>query len=217
MANWPWAMIGACIAGVVLLVTLWVNLVRPWRHRRALRYPCNAFFNIRELQGGNLNHFVRDDSAHRVKELVLPSNSVVEIEIAYEPTVNFHAVNTVFVIDGDPDCKPVAVERHTRFIAERTGKARWIPSVDESEFIDVEGNYHYRSRAQPRSIGSYYTTGLRLQTKKAGIYKVWLEFLTNDVYGSANDLEIRVEDKPHTRMRCVLHWKCWVRPSSMRG
>lgn len=208
-------MIGALTASAVLLVTLWVNFVRPVLRHRRLRCPVDAYFHIRELDHGPVSYALQDDQAHSVRELVLPSNSVVDIEIAYVPKINFHVEETVFGIDGDEASKPLPLERHTKFIAAGKGKSHWSPGVDDSELIDYKGNYHFKPRTPKRSIGSCYTTGFKVKTQQAGTYNVWLGFLTDEFDGNVK-LKIIVEDKPHTRMRCINHgYGCNVRPLTL--
>src|SRR5437879_1168995 len=122
MEQWHWPMVSAVVGTTVLLVALWVNFARPAIRRHRLRRPCRPYFVVRELEHGTLDYIIQDDDAHRVTELVLPSNSVVDIEIAYDPLISFHVEETVLGIDGNLDSKPLPLERHTRFITEGKGK-----------------------------------------------------------------------------------------------
>src|SRR6185503_5021822 len=71
--HWPWSMIGAAIAFVVLCVTVLVNIVRPILRRKHLAMPADVYFHIRGIQDGEpLGYVVQDTEGHSVKELSLP-------------------------------------------------------------------------------------------------------------------------------------------------
>lgn len=207
-----WEVLAAAAAVAVLLLSAWTEIIDPMRRRRALKRPCRAFFHINEYRLGDLGYVVQDDEAHNVKEIVLPSNSEVEVEVAYCPTIPFRVHRSVFGVDGDPNDKPLPLERFTRFVAEGKGKAHWIPGVDPTDSIDRWGNYHYDSQIPGRAVDSWYTMGFKLKTQSAGVYKAWIGFLTDEVDGNGL-LSIRVEDSPRTRMTCSSHRACKVRPS----
>lgn len=199
-----WEVLAAITSVVILGLYVTVEMVAPMWRRRKLKTPCNASFHIRELQKRVLDYAMQDDTAHNVMELVLPSNSLVEIEVSYYPIINFHVDETAFGCEGDFDSKPVIEEPIAPFVAK--GELPLAPG-----YWDRQGYYHYFSRSPGRSVGSCYTKGFKLRTKKAGVYRVMLGFLTDEIDGSAY-LQIRVEDKPSTRMRCVEHWGCYVNP-----
>ena len=176
----------------------------PWRRRRLLKRPCHAYFHIREREKGNLKYLVQDDVAHNLKEIVLPSNSTVEVEVAYVPHIAFRVHETVFECRGNDNIKP-RVEGVVRAFVEKGN----LPEA--TQYWNRHGGFHISSRYPGRSMGSCYTMSFMIKTKDAGIYPTWLGFLTDEVDGEAVDLVIRVEDKPSTRMRCVLHKDCRLR------
>jgi len=199
-----WEVLAGITAAAVFAISIYAEFVRPQIRKHKLKSPCRAYFHIRELGLGALNHMVQDDRAHNVKELVLPSNSLVEIEIAYVPLIEFRVEETVFGCEGQLDSKPIVEEPITPFVAK--GELPASPN-----YWDRNGYYHYRSPNTGRSIGSCYTKGFKLKTQRAGTYKVMLGFMTNEIDGSAW-LYIKVEDKPKTRMRCIEHRDCHVHP-----
>ncbi len=200
-----WEVLAAVAAVAVLGLSLWETVVAPWMRRRNLKHPCNAYFHIRELNKGALDYAIQDDKAHNVKELVLPSNSIVEIEVAYYPTIAFHVDETVFECEGDIESKPIVESAIAPFVLKGN-----FPAV--TEYWNRHGGYHYSSRYSGRAVNSCYTKGFKLQTKKPGVYKAWIGFLTDQIDGDAKDLTIRVEDNPSTRMKCTIHWGCKIRP-----
>ncbi|HWA39591.1 MAG TPA: hypothetical protein VG873_17185 [Burkholderiales bacterium] len=211
--DWPWPLIGGLLSLTVLLVGLWVNFGRPEVRRAALRTPARAYFHVPELDLGDIGYAIQDEQAHNVKELVLPSNSLVNIEVAYYPTIHFNVKELIFISEGMMDEKPLPTERFTSFV--KVGKNHWIPGIDETDYIDRKGNYHVRSDAS-RDVGSCYVLGLKLRTQKAGLYKVIVSWMTDEIEGNATDLSIRVEDTPQTRMRCSEHNGCWIRSAKPR-
>lgn len=202
----PWDKYGALLTIVVIVLYIVAEFLLPWNRRRKLHNPCNAYFHIRQLGLGKLSYALQDDDAHKVKALVLPSNSVVDIEVAYVPRVNFKVEETCFGFEGDPDSKPAIEGPIDLFVAK--GK---LPAAED--YWDRNGYYHYRPPKTGRSLGSCYTKGFRVQTKEPGVYKAFLGFLTDEIDGNVDDLQIVVEEKPATRMRCIEHWGCQVRPT----
>jgi hypothetical protein len=210
MTEGPWAIAGAVAAIVVLGITGYDIFVRPIWRRFRLRNPCEVHFAIRPLQQATLDYIFQDDQGHRVKELVVPANQLVEIEIGYEPKIAFYEAELIFGCDGDDATKPFATECINRLIA--VGKSHWIPGEDEGHWRDRHKCYHVL-RNKPRAVGTHIAVGFMLQTGAPGTYPANVSFLTNEMDRTVS-LKIRVEDKPHTRMRCHEkgHLGCYVRP-----
>lgn len=206
--SWDWQKAGAIAAFTVLAIAIWVNFVAPRLRNRQLRHPCKAYFHIRELAKGKLSYVLQDDDAHHVKELVLPAFSVVEIEITYSPIIPFNVEETVFECGGDYESKPIVEEPLAPFVAKGE-----IPQG--VSYWNRHGGYHYSSRYGGRAVGSWYVKGFKLRTKAPGTYKAWIGFLTDEIDGDATDLAIKVEDKLVTRMNCVLHRWCKLRPCTL--
>jgi hypothetical protein len=204
-----WQKVAAIAAVVVLLISVWSNFFSPRIRRWRLKRPCKAYFHVREHAKGDLGYLVQDDEAHQLKEIVLPSDSIVELEVSYTPKVPFYVEETVFECAGGEDEKPVVDAPVTPFIARGE-----IPT--ETNFWNRHGGYHYATRHGGRAVGSWYTKGFKMRTKKPGVYKTSIGFIANEVNGVADDLVIRVEDKPVTRMRCTLHRGCHLRPCKVQ-
>ena len=214
-AKLPWPMIGALLAGAVLFITLWVNFVRPVLHRRMLKRPANAYFHIRAVQDGTpLGYVHQNDQAHDVKELVLPANADVEIEVAYVVTMPFSLNEWVFGIEGEPGIKPEIRQKLAPFVAKRVEDDE---DPRRQDYWDRKGNYHSVPVRGGRSVGSCYTAAFLLRTNSGGVFKASLGFLTNEVDGTLDDLVIRVEDRPNDRMRCIVpaHRPCSLKAKSL--
>jgi hypothetical protein len=194
-----WTVTSAVAAIIVLILYVWVEFIAPRIRRHQLKRPCNAYFNIQPLRMGDIGYAVQDDEGHQVRELVLASNSTAEIEIGYRPVVSFREEKLVFGCEGDEDQKPVVVEYFNRLVG--VGKSRWAPGED-GHMRDRHGFYHM-DRGLPRSPELHCIVGFKLQTRQPGTYPVCVSFVTPEGVGSAR-LIIRVEDKPRTRMRCIV-------------
>jgi len=196
-----WELIAALAAAAVLILSTWEVLLSPLVRRRRLKHPCDAYFHIRPLEKGGLPYVIQDDRAHRVKQLVLPSNSLVEIEVAYIPKIPFNVMETVVQCDGDFYSKPLVEERIAPFVL--SGEVPAGPT-----YVNREGGFHYASRYSGRAEGSCYSVGFMVRTRKPGVYPAWLGFLTDEIDGEARGLTLRVEAEPSIRMRCIEHRRC---------
>jgi len=114
-----WEVLAGITAAAVFAISIYAEFIRPQIRKYKLKSPCRAYFHIRELGLGALSHIVQDDRAHNVRELVLPSNSIVEIEIAYVPLIEFRVEETVFGCEGHLDSKPIVEGTHYAVYCER--------------------------------------------------------------------------------------------------
>jgi hypothetical protein len=204
--NWPAVGVALALFSVTLFIL--VQIIKPALRSWRMKAPCNVHFTILPLQQVKLEHVLQDDLAHHVAELVLPPNSLVEIEIEILPKLSFHEESFSFGCEGADDEKPFAVERFDRLI--EIGKNRWLPGQDDDYSFDRH-KYFRVSTKKKRSKRSRIQLGLKLQTRTPGVYPANLFFFTDEGTGKAS-VTIRVEDRPRTPMRCSLHWGCYVRP-----
>lgn len=201
-------MVGAGIAAIGVLITLWVHFVRPWLRNRRLRRPCEVHFVIRP-ESKSTNYVVHDDRRHHTRVLVLPAHSEIEIEIGLRALVPFMEIEFVFGCDGLEETKPFAKQWIDRFSANTT-KTTWTPGQDEGHSLDIHGFYHRRKEVH-RNLGTHYVNSLLLITRAPGRYKTYFSFLTDEIEGN-DALEIVVEDVPRTRMKCIIHSDCYIKP-----
>ena len=86
--TWPWPTILGFVT-VSLIVSL--QILKPWRRRSRLKRPFKARFVITARGRFSLSYIVQDDRDHFVKELVVPANSQIPIQIALEPKLSLSA------------------------------------------------------------------------------------------------------------------------------
>ena len=206
------AIVGGVAATITLAAYLLIEVVKPWMRRRRMKHPCEANFNIISRSEGEITYAIQEDRGHQVKELVLPSQSEIPIEVIYLPKVAFFEESIAFGCEGEIEGKPYAIECFNRYTL--MGKSQWIPGVDEGHTLNRHKFYQI-VRKKPRNLGTHVLVGFKLKTENVGVFPMRLYFITDEVEGSA-DLTIRVEDNPKTPMQCVVkdHWDCYVYPNT---
>jgi hypothetical protein len=202
IGTWPWSMISAFLGAGSVSVIVYTQLLRPWNRRRRLKKPFDAYFLITSLSRFNLDYVLQDDDEHFVKELVLPANSEVPIQIILEPRISFTQHELYFgcsenVVNRE---KPHATEYFVPFVKEGMRRSGKPDEHHPGHYTDYNGFYHVRENL-------LYTRdtrviGFKLKTGAVGVYAAQVFVVTDDVRGKA-DLKIRVEDPVRTKMRCV--------------
>jgi hypothetical protein len=210
----PFAILGGIAASATLIAYLIIEVIRPAWRRHVLRYPCHVHFNVIGRHEGEITYAIQDDRTHHTKEIVLPANSEVAIEVIYLPKVPFFEESIAFGCEGKNDGKPYAFEFFNRYTI--LGKSRFVPGEDDGHVLNRHKFYQI-VRKKPRNTGTHVVLGFKLKTEKLGIFSARLYFFTDEVEGRA-DLTIRVEEKPTTLARCVLpdHYDCYVYPNIPR-
>jgi hypothetical protein len=216
----PWAIVGAIAAViaaiVVILSSVYEFIIEPIWRRRKLKRPCWAVFVISAAKKRPVRYVIQDTHEHLVTELTLPSNSEVEVEVEYSSSITFDVSEIYFGCVGDMEAKPTITS--IVFLFYKSGAPEESPGthpgynkIDEYEFYHIARPKHIARNEQ-------YVLGFKMQTRKAGVYKFQLHFISETVGRPKNDLFIRVEDEPTTKMRCVSHRKyrwtgCFIQPS----
>jgi len=200
---------GALLAGAMLVVYILWEIVGHFVRDFRLRHPCKARFLITSSDRREINYAIQDEKEHTVMEIVLPSNSEVNLELLITPKISFKQTELIFGCRGSLAQMPLPISYFVPFI--ETGQSHWIPGEDKGHYIDHSKNYHV-VREKHHVIGMDQVAGFKLKTRSAGTYPAHLSFAAETREGTYNDLVIRVEDKPETRMKCVGHWGCVVKP-----
>ena len=163
-----------------------------------------------------MNYVRQDDDEHYVKELVVPQNSEIPVQIVLEPKLSFMQHEIYFGCDESlaDEQKPRATEYFVPFVREGVRGRGKPDAAHPGHYTDYNGFYHVRENF-------LYTKdcrviGFKLQTGATGIYPAQIYTVTEDVRGQA-DLVIRVEEPARTKMRCRLkrhRWRrCFVTPT----
>lgn len=206
--TWPWQKFTGPISAasfflsvVTLSLLVGIQLYRPWKRRRDLRRPFTAHFLIPSAGEVPLNYVQQDNRAHFVKELVVPPNSTIPIQIVLEPKLSFLQRELYFgcgesVVNPE---KPKAIEYFVPFVVEGVRRSAKPDANHPGHYRDSNGFYHVRE-------DFLYTDdtrviGFKLKTGATGIYRAQLYTVTDEVRGRA-DLKIRVENPAKTKMRC---------------
>jgi hypothetical protein len=192
----PWAIGGAVAAGAMLALYVWLEIVRPLWRRHRLKTPCKAHFTIRNPRRSLSGRDVSDGDPHLIKRLVVPANSVVDIELGILPRVEFFALEMVFGCTGGKENRPYIIEQTTSFKKTAVDDPR-----QRANYLDINQQFHIKID-RPYNIGSHFVTGLKLKTGPAGLYPVVVSFLTNEIEGNFFGLEFLVEDQPRSKMQC---------------
>jgi hypothetical protein len=214
--TWRWPMIGAFLAAGSLSIIGHTQIIRPWLRRRKLKRPFRAHFLITHPNLFTLNYVFQDDDEHYVKEIVVPPNSEIPIQIVLEPRLSFMQHEIYFGCDESlaDEKKPRATEYFVPFVREGVRGRGKPDAAHPGHYTDYHGFYHVRENF-------LYTKdcrviGFKLQTGATGIYPAQIYTVTEDVRGKV-DLVIRVEEPAKTKMRCHLkkhRWRrCFVTPT----
>jgi hypothetical protein len=208
--GWPWSII---ISAAALSVVAYTQIIRPWRRRRRLRRPFDAYFVITTPGRFRMGYVVQDDKEHYVKELVVPSHSEVSIQIALEPKLSFLQHELYFGCDEGlvDEEKPRATEWFVPFVREGVRRSGKPDEAHPGHYTDYNGFYHVRENYLYTKDAR--VIGFKLVTRRTGTFPAQIYFVTDDVRGKA-ELSIRVEQPARTKMRCKKHRRCFVVPSA---
>lgn len=208
----PWAILGAVVGCLILLITGCDVFLRPIWHRYRLKNGFFCSFSIPSTQLRTLDYVIQDDDAHQTKELIIPSNSEVEIEILFwcpAKTILSEFYFGCLQDKGTPDeleRKPRAVAYTNRFM--ERGAVEETPETNRNRYTDQHKYYHVR-REWPLVKNEVYSIGFKLKTIKSGDYRADIHFTTDEVKAVVDDLIIRVEDHPVSKMKCILRAHRW--------
>ena len=180
--------------------------MRPRLRLVKLKRPFGAHFTIRDLRQSISGRDVSKGDPHLVRRLTLPSNQTAKIEIGLKPRIAVHVAQIVLSC-GKSDDAPEIQKRIYQYV-----KSGARPSTKKD--WEADGSYH-AIVDKTYNIGTHYVMGVQMRTRAPGLYPVSLEFITNEIEGAYESLEILVEDSPSTSMLC--HAKnhgrnCLVKP-----
>jgi hypothetical protein len=163
------------------------------------------------LRENYCDYAVLDDDWHAAKEIVLPPDSEILVELRFVPRVAFIESEFAFGCDTDDNLhtKPFALRYINHFIDR--GQKIASPEDDSNHFTDRHQYYHIRRNVQ-RSVGQHFALGLIIKTRAEGVYRAEAWLTTEETQGIHRDLIIRVEKPQKTLMRCAFHNGCYIKP-----
>jgi hypothetical protein len=205
------------LLGATTLFLVWyTQIFRPWRKRRQLRRPFDAYFLIPSADQFALDYAQQNNRAHYVRKLVVPPHKEIPIQIVLEPRLSFMQRELYFGCGehlADEE-KPRATEWFVPFVREGIRKSGKPDAEHPGHYTDTNGFYHVREDYLYTS--DTRVIGFKLLTGRPGTFQAQVYTVTDDVRGQA-DLKIKVQGPPKTKMRCHRKWHrirlCSVKPA----
>jgi hypothetical protein len=138
-----WSMVSAFLSAATLFLVWYVNFFRPWRRRRRLRQPFDAYFLITSTGRFRLDYVQQNDREHYVKKLVVPPRKEVPIQIVLEPRVSFMQHELYFGCDEhlEDEQKPRATEYFVPFVREGVRGSGKPDEAHPGHYTDYNGFY----------------------------------------------------------------------------
>jgi hypothetical protein len=199
MTTWPWVVVSPGLSAVVLAILIWVQFIRPWSRRKKLLTPGTIRFIITSRNRRILPYASQDDREHFIKELVVPSNKEIPIELTFTPSLHFSSTELAFGFVGENlDEKPTIKKYFTPFIIR--GKIReGNPEDNENHYVDHHQFYHIKAN-RTYSVGTDFAFGFIIETHNPGTYDAQVIFSGDEAEGNLK-LKVRVENEPRSNER----------------
>jgi hypothetical protein len=156
--------VGPLIAGLSLLVSsaalcaiIWFN----WgQHRYRAYRQRTAGFNVFLTYG--------PDDTKEVRELRLPANSEVMVQLRIRPTIQYQQIEVVFGCHGSDITRPVPLRVLNRFIKHGVNREQ-SPDTHASNYIDKDDHYHIKETVD-RSPPSYSSPRVCCSNRKSRFF-----------------------------------------------
>jgi hypothetical protein len=204
MSEGPWTIAGTVLAAIILAITLlglgiqiyaefFAQKKREAKRLNALRHPADAYFVIHKRAARKLDWAEQDEADHYLKEITLPSNSEVTVDIAIHPLMHFKSSAILFGCQDSAnlDGKPYAIRQANNFILAGSDK---ICEPGKHPDHAITTSLYYQVRGDKSwSVGTDSIRGFTLKTRKPGDYEMDYCFAGGEVEGVAK-LIIHIED-----------------------
>jgi hypothetical protein len=205
--TWPWPIISVVVTlftwTVTILTIIYYNS-RPERRERKLKIgAATTSFIIPSSKHHGCSFAKQDELSHEVKQIVLPSDSEVIVDLVIKPFLDFNTAQVYFGFEGDEDDRPKVLEYCNRFIV-KGHRRHVIPG--EGKYEDYTDKYHYYHAVEAIqwSKDDVKAMGFKIKTRSPGLYQAKMTLLGDVVACSLTELAVRVETQPHHRMLCVM-------------
>ncbi len=177
------SLIVSCLS---LFVAFHANVARLILRRKALLYPIRAFFLVPSNEYHDCEYATQDNDEHRLKEIILPPNSEVTVDITLECLQTFSFTKISIGCIGPLKVKPHAVKYFNRFIESGDGK-EIVPGAGNTHYIDKHRYYHVRGQ-RVCSVGTFIALAFTIKTGAPGLFPVRMFFPGDQVMGSLCNL-----------------------------
>jgi hypothetical protein len=201
--NWPVASV--CIGALILLVSIYINFMKPWWRNYRVKHPGKIHLLITAAHLADIHYAKQNDQEHRIKELVLPAHREAYVQLLMpSPKITLHLTGLSFGFQGNNNEKPEPLKYAPLFMP---GRER-IPKGPEGDQIDFHRYYQMKvdswiNQREP------YTIGFLVQTKDPGAFRA--ELILRSTEGVAYSFyKVKVESSPFSSMICIDHRNCLI-------
>jgi hypothetical protein len=205
-----WVVAAALFAGATFVAYLLKEIAPSlYRHFR-IKNPCKVCFVITSFDRGTVDYVIQDDKEHFTRELIVPTNHDVYVQILFKAKIAFMQHQLTLVFENPHHATEPPLVDHYKLQFVRIGESEKFPKADVGHWIDHHDTYHI-TEERPRAKHQYFTYGFIVKTRDAGNFpmSIGLGFDGSEVDYRLNFI---VQEKPNTRMKCTEHFGCWVSP-----
>jgi hypothetical protein len=173
--------IAPTISFFALLAIVWFN----WgQHRYRAHRQRTAGFDVFMSYGPD---------GTEVRELTLPANSEVMVQLRIKPAIQYRQIEIVFGCRGSDIGRPVPLRVLNRFIKFGVNREQ-SPQTHSNNYIDKDDHYHIKETVD-RSPPHVQALEFVVRTGRAGAYPVLFEVITDSGEAkSAKGLYLTVVD-----------------------
>jgi len=195
-------MFAAIFAGASLLTLWYVNFLRPYWKKEALKAATKTYFLVPDRRQHECSYAHQDESEHILKELSLPPNTetIIDLVMYTKQTISYSEL--IVGCMGDLERKPTFTKYYNRYV--KVGKGQEIdPALKtEDDYVDKHFYYH-RKASRLVSSGTVLSFAFTMQTRSEGLYPLHILFVSGDAIGEEQSLFVTVEKTPSITMRCL--------------
>jgi hypothetical protein len=212
-----WIVAAALLAGASLVAYILRELVPPasryFRAKRPLRvhFLAPSIDKVPEDSSREIDYLILDEKEHYLKELVVPSNRELYIQIMLQAKLAFNQHQIAVRFENPDGLKQPPLVDHYKLHFVRLGEREKFPGRDVGHWLDYHDVYHI-TEERPRTSGQEFTYGFIIKTREPGIFPFVVSILFDGTLARYK-LDFSVHDRPKQKVRCALHFGCWVSPN----
>lgn len=202
VSTWPWAMAAAIFGGISLLTLWYVNFVRPYRRRRALKAATKTYFLVPASTQHECSYATMDDKEHLLKDLSVRPNTelIVDLVMHVKQDISYSEVIVGFM--GDPSRKPQIKKYTNRYIL--VGKGREVdPMTGATEDYIDKHRYYHRKFPLVVTKGNVLSMAFTIETQSEGLFPLQISFISDEPIEGEWGLFLTVENTPTIKQKCA--------------